>query len=198
MQRQNNWRRHSGRGNNRSSGGGGRGRGSRQGGNISKNGFNRDPLRQQIDSNGPLGRVRGNAMQIIDKYLMLAKEVMSDGDRVLSESCMQYAEHYQRLIIEHQGHFKPSEEDMGGDAAYGDGETSAVESMPRRAAPRNGNGDGVRIMGRGVVRYLDDDNDDNDANNGARDDDKDGADLPSFLTGSQRNTSRRKQNDDDE
>lgn len=171
---------------------------------MNKNTF-KDPLRQQMDSNGPLGRVRGNAMQIMDKYIVLAKEATSDGDRVLGEACLQYAEHYQRLIIEHQGHFKPAEEDMRGDrgdmvgdAGDGEGEQSSAEPMPRRNAGRtsNGNGDGVRIMGRGVVRYLDDDNDGND-NDNARDEDKDDADLPSFLTGSQRNAGKRKMNDDD-
>ncbi len=67
MQRQNNWRRHGSRGGgNRGGGNRGRGGGSRQSSAVVRN-----PLRQQMDSNGPLGRVRGNAMQIMDKYLVV-------------------------------------------------------------------------------------------------------------------------------
>lgn len=51
-----------------------------------------------FDSNGPDVRIRGTAYQIIEKYLTLAKDSASAGDRVLAESYLQYAEHYQRII----------------------------------------------------------------------------------------------------
>lgn len=51
-----------------------------------------------FDSNGPDVRIRGTAYQIVEKYMALAKDANSAGDRVLAESYLQYAEHYQRII----------------------------------------------------------------------------------------------------
>lgn len=56
------------------------------------------PNRMQVfDSNGPDVRIRGTAAQIYEKYAALAKDAHSMGDRVLAESYLQHAEHYQRL-----------------------------------------------------------------------------------------------------
>ncbi len=56
-------------------------------------------LRNQIfDSNGPDMRVRGNAFQVHEKYLALAKDALSSGDRVLAENYLQHAEHYYRIV----------------------------------------------------------------------------------------------------
>jgi hypothetical protein len=43
-------------------------------------------------------KVRGTATQICDKYLALARDASSSGDRVRAESLLQHAEHYFRLI----------------------------------------------------------------------------------------------------
>lgn len=53
---------------------------------------------QVYDSNGPEVRIRGTAHQVCEKYLALAKDAASSGDRILSESYLQHAEHYQRII----------------------------------------------------------------------------------------------------
>lgn len=53
---------------------------------------------QVFDSNGPDVRIRGTAHQIVEKYATLAKDAASAGDRVLAESYLQHAEHYQRVI----------------------------------------------------------------------------------------------------
>ena len=53
---------------------------------------------QVFDSNGPEVRIRGTAYQVCEKYLALAKDAAASGDRVLSESYLQHAEHYQRLV----------------------------------------------------------------------------------------------------
>lgn len=52
---------------------------------------------QVFDSNGPDVRIRGTAAQIYEKYAALAKDANAMGDRVLAESYLQHAEHYQRL-----------------------------------------------------------------------------------------------------
>lgn len=51
-----------------------------------------------LDSNGPEVRIRGTANQIYDKYVALARDAASSGDRVKAESYLQHAEHYFRVI----------------------------------------------------------------------------------------------------
>lgn len=53
---------------------------------------------QNFDSNGPEGRVRGNAQQVYEKYLVLARDAQAGGDRVLAEAFQQHAEHYYRVM----------------------------------------------------------------------------------------------------
>ena len=43
-------------------------------------------------------RVRGNAHQLLDKYLALARDATTVGDRVLAENYFQHADHYYRLM----------------------------------------------------------------------------------------------------
>ena len=50
-------------------------------------------------SNGK-GRNRGNVSQQYNKYLKLAKETLSSGDRIQSEYYYQYTDHYYRLMVE--------------------------------------------------------------------------------------------------
>lgn len=59
-----------------------------------------NPRVQNFDSNGPEVRIRGTAYQINEKYVTLARDATSAGDRVLAESYLQHAEHYQRFINE--------------------------------------------------------------------------------------------------
>lgn len=59
-----------------------------------------NPRVQTFDSNGPDVRIRGNAFQITEKYQSLARDAAAGGDRVLAESYLQHAEHYQRMINE--------------------------------------------------------------------------------------------------
>ena len=65
-----------------------RGGGKRQGGGGGRNNF---------ESNGPEVKVRGTAQQVLEKYLVLARDSASAGDRIKSESCFQFAEHYYRI-----------------------------------------------------------------------------------------------------
>ena len=60
---------------------------------------------QVYDSNGPDVRIRGTAHQVAEKYLALAKDSISAGDRILAESYYQHAEHYIRIINESNGTF---------------------------------------------------------------------------------------------
>jgi len=63
-----------------------------------RNGGRRGSNRQQLfDSNGPSVRIRGNAFQVHEKYLGLARDAASAGDRVAAENYYQHAEHYFRI-----------------------------------------------------------------------------------------------------
>tara|TARA_R110000868_G_scaffold55460_5_gene172522 strand:+ start:23561 stop:24205 length:645 start_codon:yes stop_codon:yes gene_type:complete len=53
---------------------------------------------QSYESNGPDVKVRGNAQQVVEKYLTLARDASSAGDRIAAESYYQFAEHYYRIM----------------------------------------------------------------------------------------------------
>jgi len=44
------------------------------------------------------GRNNQNAGKLIDKYNELAREAMSNGDKILSENYMQHADHFARIL----------------------------------------------------------------------------------------------------
>jgi hypothetical protein len=59
----------------------------------------RPPHRQQtFDSNGPNIKIRGNAYQVFERYIALAREAASAGDRIAAENLYQHAEHYFRIM----------------------------------------------------------------------------------------------------
>ncbi len=51
-----------------------------------------------FDSSGPDVKVRGTASQVFEKYLTLARDAMSSGNRVAAENFYQHAEHYYRIL----------------------------------------------------------------------------------------------------
>ena len=57
-----------------------------------------NPRQQTFDSNGPDIRIRGNAYQVLEKYLAMARDATSAGDRIAAENFYQHAEHYYRII----------------------------------------------------------------------------------------------------
>jgi hypothetical protein len=56
-----------------------------------------------LESNGPDVKIRGTAQHIYEKYLQLARDANSTGDRVAAENYLQHAEHYFRMIVATQG-----------------------------------------------------------------------------------------------
>ena len=73
----------------------GRGRGRRGNGN---NHHNHVPNRNtSYESNGPDGKLRGNAQQLFEKYMALAHDAASAGERISAEAYTQFADHYFRL-----------------------------------------------------------------------------------------------------
>ena len=73
----------------------GRGRGRRGNGN---NHHNHVPNRNtSYESNGPDVKLRGNAQQLHEKYISLAHDAASAGERISAEAYTQFADHYFRL-----------------------------------------------------------------------------------------------------
>jgi hypothetical protein len=56
------------------------------------------PRAHTFDSHGPDVRIRGNAPQIYDKYVTLARDATASGDRIAAEGYYQFAEHYFRIM----------------------------------------------------------------------------------------------------
>jgi hypothetical protein len=73
-------------------GGGGGGGG---GGNNGGGGFNPN---RTYDSSGPEIKIRGAASHVYEKYLQLARDANSGGDRIMAENYLQHAEHYYRIM----------------------------------------------------------------------------------------------------
>jgi hypothetical protein len=83
----------------------------------------RPPHRSQtFESNGPSVKIRGNAYQVFERYIALAREAQTSGDRVAAENLYQHAEHYYRIMNaqgEGQGQGQPrpttpADNEMGG------------------------------------------------------------------------------------
>lgn len=72
-----------------------RGRGRRPQNNNNNN--NNNPNRT-FDSNGPEIKIRGSAAHVYEKYLQMARDANSSGDRVMAENYLQHAEHYYRVM----------------------------------------------------------------------------------------------------
>lgn len=105
-----------------------------------------------FDSSGPEGKVRGTPQQIIDKYLMLARDAQLSNDRVAEQNFLQHAEHYTRMLGEAQREMQREQESRqqhhqeGGQGGYngngngngqgGYGQQPAVEDRGERQPER--------------------------------------------------------------
>jgi hypothetical protein len=100
---------------------------------------------QTFDSNGPSVKIRGNAYQVFERYVALAREAQASGDRVAAENLYQHAEHYFRVMNaqgEGQGQGPPrpmtpadAEMGSGGDGEMRDGEGAQVQHAPQPQLP---------------------------------------------------------------
>jgi hypothetical protein len=78
-----------------------------------------------MESSGPEVKVRGTASQIYERYLQLARDAASAGDRVLSENYAQHADHYFRLVRVMQPAMPPPQPQTLGDSEI-DGDEQAA------------------------------------------------------------------------
>src|SRR5947209_6277206 len=85
---------------------------------------------QSFDSNGPNVKIRGNAYQVFERYIALAREAQTSGDRIAAENLYQHAEHYFRIMNaqgDGQQHGQPrpttpADLDMNAGDGQGDGQ----------------------------------------------------------------------------
>ena len=61
---------------------------------------NRRPNFKRNNNYAPKGRNKGNVTQQYNKYLKLAKDTFSSGDRIQAEYYYQFTDHYYRLMLE--------------------------------------------------------------------------------------------------
>jgi len=85
-----------------------RGRGRKPGGGGNHGGGGGHSSGRNFESNGPDIKVRGSASTIYEKYLQLARDANSSGDRVMAESYLQHAEHYYRVLRASQPAHQPA------------------------------------------------------------------------------------------
>lgn len=97
-----------------------------------QNGRKHLPLRlQTFDSNGPSIKIRGNAYQVFEKYIALAREATLSGDRIAAESFYQHAEHYFRIINADGGPQPQSMQRQNGEQEFeGNGGEGAETQIP--------------------------------------------------------------------
>jgi len=91
-----------------------------------------NPLTRSYESNGPDVKIRGTALHIAEKYMQLARDAQSSGDRVAGESYLQHAEHYYRIVAAAQAQMPPGQQVFRNDEE-GDDEDE------RDRDPRNNN-----------------------------------------------------------
>ena len=117
-----------------------RGRGNR------KNGGGGNSVNRVYDSAGPEGKVRGTPQQIIDKYLSLARDAQTSGDRVAAENFLQHAEHYQRILILATAGQEQNRRDNGGQGGDQSDEDDQQDNAAQGAqqSGNGGNGGGNR------------------------------------------------------
>jgi hypothetical protein len=85
---------------------------------------------QTFESNGPNVKIRGNAYQVFERYVTLAREAAASGDRIAAENFFQHAEHYFRIMsangeVNQHGTQRP----MTPDVSEHDGESSENDGL---------------------------------------------------------------------
>jgi hypothetical protein len=97
---------------------------------------------QTFESSGPSVKIRGNAYQVFERYVALAREAATSGDRIAAENFYQHAEHYFRVMNANgDGHgnqqaqrpMTPADTDMGMGPEF-DNEQPEQPEQPNEAA----------------------------------------------------------------
>jgi hypothetical protein len=124
-----------------------RGRGRKPGGgggggnyhNNNNQGGHQHPNRQ-LETNGPDTKFRGTAAYIYERYLQLARDAQSSGDRVLGENYLQYADHYFRLVRSMQPAAPVQQQQNYNDGGVYDGDEGGSEGDSSDGSEARGEG----------------------------------------------------------
>lgn len=87
---------------------------------------------RSFDSTGPDVKIRGTASHVYEKYLQLARDAGSAGDRVMAENYLQHAEHYYRILLA-QG-IQPGQQVNPGAGQQPNGNGDGRGQMPEQPA----------------------------------------------------------------
>ncbi len=90
---------------------------------------------QNFESSGPDVKIRGSAQQVQEKYLNLARDAFSAGDRITAEGYYQYAEHYYRLANPYTGPSSASNAGPKTDSTAGHEADQGRNPRPPNAPP---------------------------------------------------------------
>jgi len=103
-----------------------------------------NPMSRNFESNGPDVKIRGNASHIADKYTTLARDALSNGDRVIAENYLQHAEHYNRIVAAAQQQSEARAAEMAEkrqvEPDSQNSEETVHESVDEEATTANANG----------------------------------------------------------
>ena len=116
-------------------GGGGGGSNNNGGGGFNPN--------RAYDSNGPEVKIRGTANHVYEKYLQLARDANSSGDRVMAENYLQHAEHYYRIVAATQAQLAQQQAQASAHAA--------ANGQPNGGQRQPGQGDQPQMTAQGAA-----------------------------------------------
>lgn len=92
-----------------------------------------NPLTRSYESNGGDVKIRGTALHVAEKYVQLARDAQSSGDRVAAENYLQHAEHYYRIVAAAQAQMPQPQPVFRSDEEGDDEEGGEM----RNGAPQN-------------------------------------------------------------
>tara|TARA_B100001057_G_scaffold449547_1_gene490877 strand:+ start:425 stop:877 length:453 start_codon:yes stop_codon:yes gene_type:complete len=103
---------------------------------FSQNFSNNDSFKRKVP-----GRNNHNAPKLIEKYNDLAREALSNGDKILSENYLQHADHFTRILNERESlkrdRFSESKPDNNLNSTEEIVPDSSVKSMSQDEIPEN-------------------------------------------------------------
>lgn len=105
-----------------------------------------NPLTRSYESNGGDVKIRGTALHVAEKYVQLARDAQSSGDRVAGENYLQHAEHYYRIVAAAQAQMPQPQQIYRNDDGDGEDEDEFGNPLPNQ---QGGNFQGGNPQGNG-------------------------------------------------
>ncbi len=147
-----------------------------------------NPLTRSFESNGGDVKLRGTALHIAEKYVQLARDSQTSGDRVAAENYFQHAEHYYRIVAAAQAQMPQPQQIIRNDEGDFDDETGEFRNNGgypgerQQGVPQQGNGQPI-YNGEQPQPYLNGTSEGGDDDGGERDGYSREEQNPSFRQG---------------